>query len=539
MATRFVTNLDLVQNQILNGRFEQVSADPTTGNFEGRLIYNSTEKTIKVYTGSAWRKMLHGISVTGASNSAITISEANGSVTVTPNRVSQIADGVMWFEDKLKLDNATNEATANTLALRDAGGRLRVATPQDGLDAANKSYVDSARTGLDVKASVKVATVAEGAFSTSFAAGQEIDDYTLVAGDRILIKNQSNEAQNGIYVVNESGAPSRADDASENYEVTTGMFTFVEQGTLNADSGWVLITDGPINVGTSPLEFSLFSVAGNILAGAGLSKTGDVLDVNVDEVGIEIHNDTLRIASGAAGDSLGWDDGVLNLKVAANGGMEIASDELQIKIDPDFVGLETTSNGIRLTANIAGDALSFTDGELDVVVSANGGLEIVSDELQINIDEDVAGLTTTADGLALASNIAGDGLTFTDGVLSRDVIDLGEGSDDTTGTLPVDQGGTGATTESQARDTLALTTAGFDTSTPRLARIASKVIGDASATSFTVTHNFNTKAVIVQVFDSTTNDTVIADVIRSNVNYVTVAFSVAPALGAYTVVVTG
>jgi hypothetical protein len=79
----------------------------------------------------------------------------------------------------------------------------------------------------------------------------------------------------------------------------------------------------------------------------------------------------------------------------------------------------------------------------------------------------------------------------------------------------------------------------MDTSTPVLARVSSKAIGDGSATSYTVTHNFNTRAVLVQVYDSSTYETVIADVSRTNVNAVTVAFSVAPTSNAYTVVVTG
>lgn len=491
MATRFVTNLDLVQNQILNGRFESVASDPVSGNFNGRLIYNTTEGVIKVwdYTGPApgdgvWRKTLTDVSST---TTALVVSESNGSVSLSiSDVVNGGASGLMTGADKTKLDNATATNTPSTLAIRDADGRLQVSTPVNGLDAANKSYVDSARTGLDVKASVKVATTGPVTLSTDLEAGDVVDGYTLVAGDRILVKDQDSATENGIYEVQPTGAPVRASDADSNAEVTPGMFTFVEQGTLNGDSGWVLITDAPISLGTTGLEFSLFSVAGNILAGAGLSKTGDVLDVNVDNTSIEIDSDTLRIASGAAGDALSWDAGVLSVEVVSTGGIEVATDALQIKLDAD-----------------------------------------------------VAGLQTTVDGLALKSDIAGDGITFTDGVLSRDTIDLGQGSDDTTGTLPVDQGGTGATTEADARTNLAATPAGGSTTTPVLARVASQVIGDGVETTYTVTHNFGTRAVVVQVFDSATYDTVIADVARTTTNTVTIGFSVAPASGAYTVVVTG
>lgn len=493
MAQRFVTNLNLNQNQLINGTFEVLASDPVSGNFDGRMIFNSTEGTIKVWdeTSSTWRKMLSGVSISnsGDAASALSVSESNGLITLTPNYVTSASAGVMYASDKVKLDNATATDSVGTLVMRSVTGTFQAATPVNGLDVANKSYVDSARTGLDVKASVKVATTVEGALSTAFAAGQLIDGYTLVAGDRILIKNQSNAEDNGIYVVQPSGAPVRATDADSSAEVTPGMFTFVEQGTTNADSGWVMITDGNINLGVSELEFSLFSVAGNILAGPGLSKTGDVLSVNVDNVGIEINVDTLRIASGAAGVGLGWNTGVLAVNVAASGAVEIVDDNLEVKIDSSYSGL----------------------------AKSNGGLRV-------------------------ASNIAGDGLTYTSGVLSRNVIDLGQGSDDTTGTLPVDQGGTGATTESTARTSLAADTPalGYTPSVaPALSRVTHQVIGDALNTSYTITHNFNTRAVIVQVFDTSSYDTVIADVVRTTTNSVTIGFSVAPSAGAYTVVITG
>jgi hypothetical protein len=490
MASKFLTNIDLVQNQILNGRFESVGTDPTEGNFDGRLIFNTTEGVVKVYDNdyepasgeTKWRKMLTKVTST---TTALVTSEANGVVSLSiDDVVSNVASGLMTGADKKKLDDASSADSLSTLVIRDGSGRFQVANPSDDLDAANKGYVDSARAGLDVKQSVKVATTEPIVLSTGLEEGDEIDGYTLVAGDRVLVKDQDTASENGIYIVEETGAPTRASDADSSGEVSPGMFTFVEQGTLNADSGWVLITDGDISLGTTGLEFSLFSVAGNILAGAGLSKTGDTLDVNVDGTSIEISDDDLRIASGAAGDALSWDDGVLSVEVTTDGGLEVESDALQIKLD---------------------DAVS--------------------------------GLTTTSDGLALDVSVAGDGLTFTAGVLSRDTIDL---TDDVTGTLPIGNGGTNATTASAARESLAETSpTGANTSTPVLARIVNKVIGNGTDTSYTITHNFGTRAVMVQVFDSSTYDTVITDVVRTTIDSVTVSFSVAPASGAFTAVITG
>lgn len=484
---KFVTNLNLNQNELQNGKFQVVASDPSVGNFEGRLIYNSTEKTVKYFDGTAWQKALISVQSAGSASAALTVSESNGTITLTPNAATTSAPGVMSAADKTKLDAATSDATALTIVYRDSNGNFKSAVPTDAAHVATKGYVDSARSGLDVKQSVRVATTGPLTIATDLEAGDSVDDITLVAGDRVLVKDQSTASENGIYVVQASGAAVRATDFDSSDEVTPGAFTFVEEGTDNADSGFVVITDGTITVGSSSIEWAQFSGTGQIVAGAALSKDGPTLNVNVDGVSIEVVSDALAIASGAAGDGLSASAGVLSVNVATNGGLEISSDDLQIKID--------------------------------------GG---------------VSGLTTTSNGLALDSGIAGDGLTFTAGVLSRNAIDLSQGSDDTTGTLPIDQGGTNATTAAGARDSLAETpTSGANTSTPTLARVASKTVGNGSSTSFSVVHNFNTRSVVVQVFDSSTYETVIADVERTDVDSVTVSFSVAPSAGAYTVVVTG
>jgi hypothetical protein len=484
---KFVTNLNLNQNELQNGKFQVVASDPSTGNFEGRLIYNSTEKTIKYYDGTAWKKAIVSVAAGGSASAALTINESNGSITITPNLATSSNAGVMSTSDKSKLDDATADATPSKLVIRDASGNFKAATPTDSAHVATKGYVDSARSGLDVKQSVRAATTAPVLLASGLENGDTVDGVVLATGNRVLVKDQSSGSENGIYVVQASGAAVRAEDFDSSAEVTAGAFTFVEEGTTNGDTGFVLTTNDTITLGTTALTFTQFSGTGQITAGDGLSKDGATLNVNVDNLSIEISSDALRIASGAAGNGLSASVGVLSVNTAANGGLEISSDDLQIKIDSG-----------------------------------------------------VSGLTTTSNGLALSASIAGDGLTFTNGVLSRNVIDLAQGSDDTTGTLPIDQGGTGQTSASAARDALALTSSsGANTSTPTLARIANRVIGDGTNTSYTVTHNFNTRAVMVQVYDSSNYDTVIADVVRTTENSVTVSFSVAPSSSAYTVVVTG
>jgi len=172
---------------------------------------------------------------------------------------------------------------------------------------ANKAYVDSVSQGLDVKNSVEAATTTNlsatysngtagvGATLTFGSAVTTLDGYTLVNGDRILVKNQTNAFENGIYTRTSSTVFTRAIDADTSSDLSGGVFVFVEQGTLNGDNGYVFTHNGAPTIGTTNLPVSQFSGAGQITAGAALTKSGNQLDVAVDNSSIEITTDALNV----------------------------------------------------------------------------------------------------------------------------------------------------------------------------------------------------------------------------------------------------
>jgi hypothetical protein len=147
-------------------------------------------------------------------------------------------------------------------------------TPTADQDAATKAYVDSVAQGLDVKASCRAATVA----NISLSGAQTIDGVAVIAGDRVLVKDQSTASQNGIYVA-AAGAWSRSTDA-DTWAELVGAFTFIEDGTVNDNTGWVCTSPPGGTLGSTAVTFEQFSGAGQVIAGTGMSKTGNTLNVN-------------------------------------------------------------------------------------------------------------------------------------------------------------------------------------------------------------------------------------------------------------------
>lgn len=151
------------------------------------------------------------------------------------------------------------------------------ADPTNNLHAATKQYVDSVALGLDFKASVRAASIADVSIST-LNNGSSLDGVSLNTGDRVLLKDQSAPEQNGIYVVQSSGGGTRAPDADTSAEVTKGLFVYVESGTVNQGSAWVAVGAG--NLGDDPVVLTQFGGGAVYSAGSGLALTGNVFSLD-------------------------------------------------------------------------------------------------------------------------------------------------------------------------------------------------------------------------------------------------------------------
>jgi hypothetical protein len=321
-----------------------------TSSVTANTVTFDIDSTVATLTGS---QTLTNKSISGSSNTLTNIANASlvnssitiGSTTVALGASSTSLAGVTQLDvDNIRIDgnSITSTDTDGDIVLSPNGNGkvdvsssriINVAEPVADSDAATKYYVDAARSGLDIKQSVKVATTANITLSNT----QTIDGIALSVGDRVLVKDQNTASQNGIYVV-ASGSWTRATDADNNPggEVTSGMFTFVEQGTVNSDCGFVLTTNDPITLGTSPLAFTLFSSSGTLIAGNGLSKNGYTLEVNVAvNGGLEISSDNLQLISTVAGNGLTLTSGVLDIVGTAN----------RITVNADSVDISSNYDG--------------------------------------------------------------------------------------------------------------------------------------------------------------------------------------------------
>jgi hypothetical protein len=393
-----------------------------------------------------------------------------------------------------------------------------LAEPTIDTDAATKMYVDSTAQGLIVKDSARVATTTNldvtylnNILTSSTNCALIVDNIIVNINDRILVKNQSATLQNGLYYVTSTGDIDNPfiltrcldADGSPANEMKGGIFTFVQEGDINSDSGWIVVSNDPITVGFTPINWVQFSGAGQINAGSALIKTGNQLDVVVASTGgLDISSDALTIKfknlggltsdvdglyinTNIAGDGLVWNEttGAIDVNFSSTIGLTIVNDALQLLIPTDN-GLTIDENGLTLNPNIAKSGLKYLDGMLyvslddlsglkfayetgklridtdiagnglvwntttgviDVNLSSAAGLTIVNDALQLLIPAG-SGMSITEAGLSLDSSIAGDGILYTDGILNIE-LDINSALTFNDGKLTIDSSiaGTGLT----------------------------------------------------------------------------------------------
>ena len=329
---------------------------------------------------------------------------------------------------------------------------------------------DAAEQGIDgdAKPSVRCATTESIDLASS---SETMDGETLVLGDRVLVKNQTTVSQNGIYevvrVVGGLVKMSRTSDADSAYRLTPGMLVIVEEGTANADTIWKLISDAPLTLGDSNIVFDKHKSLDDLVAGAGLTRTGDTLDVGAG-LGVTVNaNDVAvnyaipsqaqacqSVASQGAANTAIRTDGQLSFAVAIAGDIKDVGTVAGAGVSAKFADAGHVHalafpivNSVLGTANasIGINAQKITNagqgtaaGEVLTagrkVISGAGLVAVVAEELTADRTIDVGdvnkGVQVNANDLQVdASEIAGAGLIQTVGVGNEHLLAVGAGTD--------------------------------------------------------------------------------------------------------------
>jgi hypothetical protein len=383
------------------------TAGTITANLTGNVSGSSGSTTGNAATATALQtaRAINGVNFDGTA--AITVTAAAG--TLSGNT---LAAGV----------TASSLTSLGTIASLTATAGTIATTPSGSTDIANKLYVDTVAQGLDAKASCVAATTAD----ITLSGAQTIDGVSVVAGNRVLVKNQSLSQNNGIYLC-ASGSWTRTTDANT-WDALTSAFTFIEQGTTNADCGFVCTANAGGTLGTTALPWSQFSGAGTFTAGTGLTLTGSVFSLTSPVAVANGGTGLTSLGSGVA-TFLGTPSSA-NLAAAVTD--ETGSGALVFASSPTLVtptlgaATATSLNGVTLTGTST-PALSVTGtasvsgtntGDQTTITGNAGSATILQTARNINgvsfngsADITVTAAAGTLTGATLASGVTASSLT--------------------------------------------------------------------------------------------------------------------------------
>lgn len=272
--------LGMNKNEIQNVVVQVLASDPSSP-VTGQVYYNSATKRLRQYNGATWDEYGTGAGAGDVSSNTSTSVDSemvlfNGTTGKSIKRASgsgfvKLTSGVVSAVSIAESDvtNLTTDLAAKApTASPTFTGTVTVPTPSNNTDAATKGYVDNAIQGLSWKTAVRAASTG----NLTLSGAQTIDGVSVVAGDRVLVKDQSTASGNGIYVV-AAGAWSRATDADAGSELVNAT-VYVSEGTANADRVWTVTTNASITLGSTSIAWA--EVNGGTVPGATTSTAGKV-----------------------------------------------------------------------------------------------------------------------------------------------------------------------------------------------------------------------------------------------------------------------